>query len=410
MKKFLLSVCALFVIMGKTAAEDTFTVDDITLPQNGEADVTVRFSLDEGSTCSGYTFWLQVPEQLEFVTYVKNEKTYITYAAGDCYDETPTITPNLDGGYLKVGCLTANSDPISGRTGALVTFKLKAAGTVSAGDKLVCKLTEGTISAENGSVHKVADATFTVTIGEPDDGRLKFYETSATLPSYTPGAKADVAMFRTIKAGQWSTIVLPFTLTKAKAEAAFGSDVELAEFSGFEAIYSDEDDVTPDAIRIDLSTYTMTAKKGMTGGKPFFIKTSKDIESFEADDCTLAASVIDVTKADEYETSGRFTGSLVKTTIPADGLFLNSNKFWYSTGKSTAKAFRCWFELGAVLDKETNFEARVFLNFDNEETGIRLTPVPSPKDEGNIYTLDGRKVEKMRKGVYINEGKKVIVK
>ena len=84
MKKILLSVCALFLIMGKASAEDTFTVDDIRLPQNGEADVTIRFSLDEGSTCSGYTFWLQVPEQLEFVTYVRNEKTYITYTAGDC--------------------------------------------------------------------------------------------------------------------------------------------------------------------------------------------------------------------------------------------------------------------------------------------------------------------------------------
>ena len=47
------------------------------------------------------------------------------------------------------------------------------------------------------------------------------------------------------------------------------------------------------------------------------------------------------------------TGTLVKTTIPADGLFLSDNKFYYSAGKTNIKAFRCWFELDAVLDKST---------------------------------------------------------
>ena len=35
-------------------------------------------------------------------------------------------------------------------------------------------------------------------------------------------------MKRTIKARRWSTIVLPFTLTKTKAEAVFGADVPVA--------------------------------------------------------------------------------------------------------------------------------------------------------------------------------------
>ena len=234
MKKTILTFCTLLAFAGGTLADDTFSVDNVTLPQNGEADVTVRFSLDEGSTCSGYTFWLQVPEELAFVTYEKNEKTYITYTAGDCYDETPTITPNIDGSYLKVGCLTANSDPLNQQNGVLVTFRLKVVGEVNVGDVLTGTLTNGTISAENGSVHNVADASFTITIDEPDDGRIHFDEASASLPTYTAGEKGDVTMKRSIRAGQWSTIVLPFTLTKAKAEAAFGSDVQLAEFSGFE--------------------------------------------------------------------------------------------------------------------------------------------------------------------------------
>ena len=71
-----------------------------------------------------------------------------------------------------------------------------------------------------GPKESLTGSTFTVTIGEPDDGRIKFNETSTTLPAYTAGEKGNVTMKRTIKANQWSTIVLPFTLTKSKASPA----------------------------------------------------------------------------------------------------------------------------------------------------------------------------------------------
>lgn len=409
MKRALLFICTLLAFAGSTFADDSFCVDNITLPQNGEADVVVRFSLDEGSTCSGYTFWLQVPEELAFVTYEKNGKTNITFTAGDCYDETPTITPNIDGGYLKVGCLTANSDPINGPTGTLVTFRLKVVGEVEVGEVLEGTLLKGTISAENGTVHDVADATFTVTIDAPDDGRIKFDENAIALPTYTAGEKCDVRMTRTIHANQWSTIVLPFTLTKAKAEAAFGNDVQLAEFAGFEVDYGDdEENVVPLGITINFNSYKLTAKKGMTGGKPFIIKTTKDIESFEADECTMVEGVAGVTTEDEYETPGVFNGSFVKTIVPEDGLFISNEKFYYSTGKTNIKAFRGWFELGAVLDKETSFDVKMAVFIDDEETGIDEM-VNRKSSNSNCFDLSGRKVAKPQQhGVYIINGKKIL--
>ena len=64
--------------------------------------MTVSFSLDDGSTCSGYTFWLQLPEELAFVTYEKNSKTYITIsepADGRLhFDETSTVLPDYTAG------------------------------------------------------------------------------------------------------------------------------------------------------------------------------------------------------------------------------------------------------------------------------------------------------------------------
>ena len=406
MKKTLLTFMALLAITGTAMAQsNALSVADIELPQNSEAALVVSFQLDAADTYTGYSFNLELPEELEFVM---DEGTDVAHTKGSCHDASHSVTANLAEGLVKVAGLSLSSKPLSGTSGVLLTFTIKPKAEVTVGQTFTGNIKDILIVPVEGAKQSLDARNFTITIGEPDDGRLKFYETSTTLPTYTAGEKANVTMFRTIKANQWSTIVLPFTLTKAKVEAAFGSDVQLAEFAGFNTEYADEDDLTPDAITINLTPYTMSAKKGITGGKPFLIKTTQDIESFQADDVTLVGAVTDVEKSDEYDTSGKLTGSLVMTTIPADGLFINNNKFWYSTGLTNVKAFRCWFELGAVLDKETDFSAPVFLNFMDNITGIKNLQGTNGNDK--YYNLNGQRVEKPKKGMYIINNKKVVVK
>ena len=323
MKRLFSLMAALCIATGAAIAQNALVVEDFTVPQSG-GEMNITLTLSEEGVYSAYQFKIDTPDGIAYAVDEENDVECVL-GTGHHSSHQATAHWNPSAKELGVGVASMKSSLLEGTTVQL-TIPLGAT-TAAVGSVWRLKLNDITFIRQAGEPDVLDDVFVNITIGEPDDGRLKFYETATALPSYTAGEKANVTMYRTIKAGQWNTIVLPFTLTKAKAEAAFGSDVELAEFAGFEAVYSDEDDVTPDAIRIDLSTYTMTAKKGMTGGKPFFIKTSRDIESFEADDCTLAAAVTDVTKADEYKTSGKFTGSLVKTTIPEDGLFLNSNKF-----------------------------------------------------------------------------------
>lgn len=148
------------------------------------------------------------------------------------------------------------------------------------------------------------------------------------------------------------------------------------------------------------------------GGDPYLIKTSKDITSFEADDVTLCRDLTEVTVSDEHDTPGKLKGTFVKSVIPEDGLFISEDKFWYSTGKTNVKAFRCWFELGAVLDKETDFSSRIYFNLYDELTGIDNIKYGLWSMDNAIYDLQGRKNtnEKLRKGIYIKRGKKVIIK
>ena len=407
MKRILFSMMALLAMAGTSVAQtNALTVADITVPQNSEAELTVSFQLDAADTYTGYYFQLELPSELEFVM---DEGTDVACTKGSCHDDSHSVTANLDEGVVKVAGLSIASKPLVGTSGELLTFTIKPATTLTVGQTFTGTIKNILIVPVEGTKQSLDNSTFTITIGEPDDGRIKFDENATKLPKYTAGEKGNVSMKRTIKGGEWNTIVLPFTLTQTKAEAAFGSDVQLYEFTGFETEYADEDDVTPDAIKIKLTAYSMTSKKGMTGGKPFVIKTSTDIESFTADDVTLFDDVTDVSKTDDYDTSGKMTGTLVKSTIPADGLFVSGDKFWYSTGQTAVKAFRCWFDLGAVLNKETDFSAPAYFVFEDNTTGIGDVKRETITDD-RYYNLSGQRVENPTKGLYIKNGKKVVVK
>ncbi len=406
MKKILVFLSLLLCITSSMYADDAFSVDNVTLPKNGEADVVVKFSLGAGSTCSGYTFWLQVPEQLAFVTYVKNDNTYVTYTAGDCYDETPNITPNINAGYLKVGCLTANSDPIIGQTGTLVTFRLKVIGNVNVGDVLNGKLINGTISEENGAVHNVSDANFTITIGEPVDTHTILDENSTTAPTASNGP-VDVRVKRTINAGSWSSICLPFAMTEAQTKEVFGNDVQLGDFTGYTATKNGDNVV---GITVNFSTATSIVEN-----HPYIIKVSSPVTEFTMDNVSINP---EEKPRVEYKSGKKFLSAFVGTYV-ADfdfyndagdyyPLFLSGNKFYYATEYTQhMKGFRAYFAFKDNLPEAEGNSVKMFVDISGEETGIENLNA-NDNLNNTIYDLSGRSVNKAQKGVYIVNGKKVL--
>ena len=75
-----------------------------------------------------------------------------------------------------------------------------------------------------------------------------------------------------------------------------------------------------------------------------------------------------------------------------------------------------WFNLGAVLDKETDFGAKISFYVDDEQTSIDGLSVGNGYIDGAVYTLGGQLVGKnvneklLKRGVYIKDGKKFVVK
>ena len=394
MRKKILMLLTLFAGVVTATADNTVSVSSALIPQGK----TGSFNIELTNTDAFVAFQmaLTLPEGITFESATK----------GNRYEESHSMGVSQSGQTVTFTLNSGTNEAIRGNSGALITVSVSADADIEAGTKLTATLGNMEFARKDETFIRPDAFDFDIEITD----RVVLDENSTVAPTAQTD-KVNVLVKRTIKAGQWNTIVLPFTLTSAKAKAAFGNDVQLAEFDGFEVDYGeDEENVTPLGIVINLKSYTIPSRGGWAGGKPLLIKVSSDIESFEVNDVTIVDKVNDVSKADEYETPGKLTGSFVKTTIPEDGLFISDNQFWYSTGKTTVKAFRCWFELDAVLDKETEFASRITLNFMGDEaTGVECVATKS-QQTGTTYDLQGRIVEKAVKGLYIKDGKKVIIK
>ncbi|MBQ8467041.1 MAG: hypothetical protein IJ546_05015 [Prevotella sp.] len=214
---------------------------------------------------------------------------------------------------------------------------------------------------------------------------------------YTPVAKyANVTFNRTLVEG-WNGLVLPFDMTIDDAKTTFSATA-----------VKDLGSVTSSA---DGATLNFVDATEIKAGRPFMLKAAAGT-SYTINNVILSADALQtVPKAAEGNAAVyTFTGTYAGTTDLTDVTFflINGTKYYYHTAgvnSSSAKAFRAYF----VNETPTAQNSRVSFNFgDDTTTGIES--LSSKKMVGEIYNLNGQKVEKAQKGLYIVNGKKVVVK
>ena len=405
MKKIFMLLTALVAYCGGAMA-DGLEVQDVNISQGGEA--TLEIALENPVTeFAAFQFNVELADG---ITVATNDKGKFVYEKGARLDEKFSLSLSqpdaLVNTYRVLGYYT-ETQAIPSTTGAIVKITIKADATLAIGTTHVCKLSAINLTETNETKHTPDDITFNVKITEKTYTILD--ETSTTAPAAS-GGPVDIQVKRTIKANEWSTLVLPFDMTEAQLKEALGSDVKLAEFEDYEAEYTG-DDVT--GLTVNFVATDLT--EGFYGNYPYLVKTSKDITEF------IVTSTIDPDEEGavvEYDNgkSGKqrkVLGSLIGTyhagdAIPNNGLFLSGNKFWYSAGATKIKAFRAYFMLNEVLSGVA--EAKVRFMVDEDAAAIEgITP---DMENGVWYTLDGRQLngKPTEKGVYIVDGKKVLIK
>lgn len=404
-KKLLLFIAAFFALSGNvTAANYTISVPNLTGYKGSEA--TMVINLSNEASVGGIQFKMTLPEGVTIAGFELTERATGMTISGNNGKYILFSLPDL------INNVKYMIDPGSG---AILNFTLNIAETVVPGDYPI-SFEDATISGENNEnvPTTIAQATLTV----KGMVTVELDEESPTVPSATT-EPVIAKVKRSINAGQWSTICLPFAMTADQLTEAFGEGVALAEFTDYEV--EDGNYADPSGITLKFTKLGNTA--GTVANTPYLIKVTNAItydEGFTVKNVTLDPDEEKTTVLISKKVSKTkyakiyFYGYLAKTTLEIGEFFISGGKFYkVKTEGKSIKGFRADFVLE---DIEPAFAKPMSIDIDGETTGIFEVKANERTVTDGVYTINGQYVGKntdlntLPKGVYIINGQKKIVK
>ena len=397
MIKYLLTLLSFLTIQTIVFATNTVEVKPLSISKGGTAKLEIQ--LENSDEIKAFQFNLVLPDGITVTNVEKSERL----PDGIVLDYNALSTANT---YRIIGYQKGNT-PFSGTSGCFVYVTLSASDALTVGSNLTGNISEISLTVIPTAEYKAYGSSFEITIVEPADPWITLDENSTTLPEASDG-ETEIKVKRTIKANQWNTICFPFAMTEAQVYEAFGEDVQVAEFIEYEST----DDFASINVIFDEA---LLAEDGLMANYPYIIKTSKNITEFmvtsviEPDEENALVEFTNGKGGTRKEVYGTFYGTLkAGGKVPANCLFLNGGNFWYSTGQSNIKAFRGYFDFVDGLASLETANSKVKMVFRGETTGIKDVTVETANDD--IYDLQGRRIVNPDKGVFIKNGKKVVIK
>ena len=222
-----------------------------------------------------------------------------------------------------------------------------------------------------------------------------------TLAGLHKQASTSFYLKRKLYANEWNTITLPFTIHLQHLRDRGGcTSLEAQELAG----------IATDANGALTLTFDSATDNKLEAGKPYLIKPDKDCDGFDLDGLSLTINAVTtpVTKND-----GKNEVSMIPYYVPlvlVEGdYFLQDNKFYVVAEGMTVKSkgLRARFTANAAASEALQSARLVFDNGD--VTGIDGITRPAATTNGAVYDLSGRRVEKPAHGLYIVNGRKVLL-
>lgn len=224
----------------------------------------------------------------------------------------------------------------------------------------------------------------------------------------------NIAVKRSFTANTWNSVVLPFSMTKDQVKAFFGEGTKTATFTGATAGENN-------TITLNFTTNTEGGAT-ITANTPCLVYPAKNLTFAVAEGVSVVAPASEAslvtTGTDNTGTNNLvdFVGTYKKggLSITSKDYFLSTdNKLYQAKGGESIKAFRAIFRL---KDNKSD-GAKVVMSLDgyDETTSIQnLGKTEAVKY--NVYNLAGQLVKRnatslngLQKGLYIVNGKKVVV-
>ena len=210
--------------------------------------------------------------------------------------------------------------------------------------------------------------------------------------------------------GKWNTLVLPFDIDDLSVTDLGWGDLDLRTLS------ASSYDAATKTLKL---TFTKATK--IEAGKPYIIRSEYEHASFiELSDPAFRNVTINATDNSVQTDVVDFIGTYSAIELDAsmtDVLYLGKdNTLRWPKGNTTLKSCRAAFMLKGAAAGADAAATRVLIDFgDGEVTGIETLeriPVLTGEDSNVFYTLGGRRMtgNQLPRGIYINKGKKVIIK
>lgn len=215
----------------------------------------------------------------------------------------------------------------------------------------------------------------------------------------------NVTLKRTLVGdGDWNTLCVPFSLTEAQTKAAFGADVELRELES-----------------VAGNTLTFKTVNSVTANVPCLIKVTAAGNEYKFEgvsttavknnrDYTLSLVEGNILFLGIYSAMDVVEADLAGSSTNGYYAFLGANNtFFKAKAGSTMKAFRAFFSVPNDVNTK-----QLKAVIDGTTTGIEDLVIDGVKANGRVYNLNGQYVGNslngLQPGIYIQNGKKIVVK
>ena len=225
---------------------------------------------------------------------------------------------------------------------------------------------------------------------------------------------------RKLNGGKWNTLCLPFNLSSLAGTQLAGAEVRELDFTNSydaDGVIDNVDDdyyTHYDAWEDKLYLYFKQATE-IKAGKPYIVKPQSDING-------PTFSNVQITRSSAFIESGDvgvfFVGNFDPAPLKKDNsfnLYLGSdNKLYYpGTENFKVNAFRAYFLVDSSDAGASESEVRtIIMNFGDDEPSV-IKEIDNGQWIMNtvVYDLNGRKVNApLKKGIYIKNGRKVVIK
>lgn len=203
---------------------------------------------------------------------------------------------------------------------------------------------------------------------------------------------AIVGLTRTFSSGYWNTVCLPFSLSADSIKSIFGEGTLVKEFTS-----------------ATETTMNFTDSETIEAGTPYLMKPAKNVSNYYFENVATVADKPKTITHGGYS----FVGIYNATSLNSKDVFLGTDGKLYnpSTNSSPLKGTRAYIQLPEGVN--TNGAK---LNIDGFEDATGISSITNVKNIENdvFYNINGQivgnDIDKLGKGLYIRNGKKVIVK